>query len=153
MRSTVYASQPNPSALSPEERGRVIRRILWVIMFLNLAVALAKYAYGALTGSVSMKADGIASMFDAASNVVGIAGMALAARPADTDHPYGHAKFETYASVMIGIMLLLAAWNVFSDAYAAFTSPTSHIEVNAGSFIVMVSCSLPTPCTPPPTRS
>ncbi|MCC6109918.1 MAG: cation diffusion facilitator family transporter [Denitrobacterium sp.] len=138
MHSTVYASQPNPSALSPEERGRVIRRILWVIMFLNLAVALAKYAYGALTGSVSMKADGIASMFDAASNVVGIAGMALAARPADTDHPYGHAKFETYASVMIGIMLLLAAWNVFSDAYAAFTSPTSHIEVNAGSFIVMV---------------
>ena len=59
MRSTVYASS-NSSALSPEERGRVIRRILWVIMFLNLAVALAKYLYGALTGSVSMKADGIA---------------------------------------------------------------------------------------------
>lgn len=138
MRSTVYASQPDSSSLSSEERGRAIRRILWIVMVLNLAVAVAKYVYGALTGAVSMKADGIASMFDAASNVVGIAGMALAARPADSDHPYGHAKFETYASVMIGLMLLLAAWNVFSDAYAAFTNPSSHVEVNAGSFIVMI---------------
>lgn len=120
------------------ERFHQIRIVLWVIMFLNLAVALAKYFYGTYTGSVSMRADGIASMFDAFSNVVGIVGMYLASRPADLDHPYGHAKFETYASAMIGFMLLAAAFNVATDSYAALTGTKEAVEVNLGSFVVMV---------------
>ena len=80
------------------ERMRSIRRVLWVILVLNLAVAAAKYVYGLMSGSASMQADGIHSVFDSAGNVVGLVGIALAARPADDSHPYGHAKFETYAS-------------------------------------------------------
>lgn len=134
----VQTVDPAPPKTDAAIRTRHIRRVLVVIMLLNLAVAAAKFFYGSVTGSVSMRADGIASVFDAASNVIGIAGMLIAARPADTDHPYGHAKFETYASVVIGMMLLIAAWNVASDAYAAFTEPVHTIEVNAGSFIVMI---------------
>lgn len=120
------------------ERARKIRLMLWVTLALNLAVAVAKFAYGTLTSSVAMRADGIASFFDTFSNLVGIAGMTLASRPADTSHPYGHAKFETYASAAIGVMLLFAAVNVASDATAAFASGTHALEVNAGSFVVMV---------------
>lgn len=134
MTHTTQSSSQHDAAL----RAQSIKRVLWVIMALNLAVALAKFFYGTATGSVSMRADGIASLFDAASNVVGIAGMALAARPADFDHPYGHAKFETYASAAIGFMLLVAAYNVATDAYSAFTTPHHEVDVNAISFIVMV---------------
>ena len=88
------------------ERMRSIRRVLWVILVLNLAVAAAKYVYGLMSGSASMQADGIHSVFDSAGNVVGLVGIALAARPADDSHPYGHAKFETYASLVIGVLLL-----------------------------------------------
>ena len=87
------------------ERMRSIRRVLWVILVLNLAVAAAKYVYGLMSGSASMQADGIHSVFDSAGNVVGLVGIALAARPADDSHPYGHAKFETYASLVIGVLL------------------------------------------------
>ena len=125
-------------APKPRDRFHDIQVVLWVIMFLNLAVAFAKFFYGTWTGSISMRADGIASMFDAASNVVGIVGMHLASRPADLDHPYGHAKFETYASAMIGVMLLFAAWNVATDAYAALTGDKAAAAVNLGSFVVMV---------------
>jgi cation diffusion facilitator family transporter len=114
---------PRSSSFSEYEahsaRYRRIQMVLWMTLVLNLAVAVAKLFVGAACGSVSMRADGIASMFDGASNLVGIAGMAIAARPADDDHPYGHAKFETYASLVIGVMLLAAAYNVLGDAIAA----------------------------------
>ena len=131
------AACPEPPSNS---RGRFheIRVVLIIVMWLNLAVALAKFSYGTWSGSVSMRADGIASMFDTVSNLVGVVGMYLAARPADLDHPYGHAKFETYASAGIGIMLLFAAWNVAGDAIAAFMGSKESIIVNAGSFAVMV---------------
>lgn len=102
-------------------RIRSIRMVLWVILGLNLAVAAAKYFYGVFSGSISMQADGFHSLFDGTSNVIGLIGLAVAIRPPDRDHPYGHAKYETYAAAVIGAMLLLAAWKVGSVALARLT--------------------------------
>lgn len=64
-------------------RGKQIRHILAVVLALNLAVAAAKLGYGFISGSVAMSADGFHSLLDAFANVVGIAGIAVAARPPD----------------------------------------------------------------------
>lgn len=119
-------------------RMRSIKRVLWAVLFLNLAVAAAKYVYGTISGSASMQADGIHSVFDSAGNVVGLVGIALAARPADEEHPYGHAKFETYASLIIGVLLLLAAFEVGTSAAAKLVSQTYTASVTPVSFAVMV---------------
>lgn len=119
------------------DRMRSIRRVLWIILLLNLGVAAAKYAWGTLSGSASMQADGIHSVFDSAGNVVGLVGISLAARPADTGHPYGHAKFETYASLVIGVLLLLAAFEVGSSAAAKLAAGSYTAEVGPMSFVVM----------------
>ena len=119
-------------------RMRSIRRVLWAILFLNLAVAAAKYFSGLASGSASMQADGIHSVFDSAGNVVGLVGIALAARPADEGHPYGHAKFETYASLVIGVLLLLAAFEVGSGAVGRLATGTFTASVTPASFVVMV---------------
>ena len=119
-------------------RMRSIRRVLWAILFLNLAVAAAKYFYGLASGSASMQADGIHSVFDSAGNVVGLVGIALASRPADEGHPYGHAKFETYASLVIGVLLLLAAFEVGSGAVGRLATGTFTASVTPASFVVMV---------------
>lgn len=119
------------------ERMRSVRRVLWAILFLNLAVAAAKYIYGTMSQSASMQADGIHSMFDSAGNVVGLVGIAIASRPADEDHPYGHAKFETYASLVIGVLLLLAAFEVGSSAVGKLMAQNYSAEVTPLSFIVM----------------
>ncbi|WP_080797185.1 cation diffusion facilitator family transporter [Arabiibacter massiliensis] len=119
-------------------RMRSIRQVLWIILLLNLAVAAAKYVYGTISGSASMQADGIHSVFDSAGNVVGLVGISLAARPADEGHPYGHAKFETYASLAIGMLLLLAAFEVGSSAVGKLVSGAYTAEVTPVSFAVMI---------------
>lgn len=121
-----------------DRRAREVRRILWIVLLLNAAVAVAKFWYGSLTGSLSMRNDGIASGFDALSNVVGIVGVAMASQPPDRDHPYGHAKFETYASMAIGVMLAIAAFNICVDGYHALLGPGAPVTVDVGSFVVMV---------------
>lgn len=115
-----------------------IKRVLWVILFLNLAVALSKYFYGLFTGSAAMQADGIHSVFDSAGNVIGLVGITIAARPADDSHPYGHFKFETYASMAIGILLLLAAFEVGSSAITALVDQDFNTTVTPFSFVVMI---------------
>jgi len=115
-----------------------IRRVLIVILVLNLAVAFAKLAWGVISGSVSMQADGFHSLFDGTSNVVGLVGLYLASRPADHDHPYGHGKYETYASAAIGAMLILAAYNVGSSAIRRLMDGGASPDVTAVSFAVMI---------------
>lgn len=127
-----------PAALSGEPRVPRIRFVLWAVLGLNLLVAVMKIVWGAVSGSVAMQADGIHSLFDGTSNVVGLLGMAVAGRPADRDHPYGHGKFETYASAVIGGMLVAAAWRVGSGAIGELMNPGDAPEVTMTSFGVMI---------------
>lgn len=118
-------------------RTREIKRVLLIILVLNVLVAVAKIVWGIVTRSAAMQADGTHSLFDGASNVVGLVGISLAARPADRTHPYGHRKFETYASAVIAGMLVAAAYRVGSSAIAQLAGG-AHPTVGAGSFVVMV---------------
>jgi len=130
-------SRPNDSG-ETADRIRGIRRVLWIILFLNLGVAVAKLVWGFVTHSAAMQADGFHSLFDGTSNVVGLIGMSLASRPADRDHPYGHGKYETYASAVIAGMLALAAYRVGSSAVEALTGGGAHARVDVMSFVVMI---------------
>ena len=91
---------------SSTRRLHEVQRVLWAVLALNVFVALAKLGYGLFTKSLGMQADGFHSLFDGVSNVVGITGLWLASQPPDTNHPYGHKKFETLAAAGIGVMLL-----------------------------------------------
>ena len=125
---------------SERNAGRLgaIKRMLWIILVLNVAVALAKLGWGTVTKSSAMQADGFHSMFDGAGNIVGLIGMGFASRPADRDHPYGHSKFETYASAIIGAMLLFAAYRIGSEAIAGIVGNAPAPTVDTMSFVVMV---------------
>ena len=98
------------------ERHRQVRRVLWLTLFANLGVALSKLAVGLATGALAMIADGFHSALDASTNVIGLVGNAIAARPPDEDHPYGHRRFETIAAMAVGGLLLLTAWEIAGQA-------------------------------------
>lgn len=123
---------------SGTDRLRVIRRVLWAVLLLNLFVAVAKLGWGYYSGSIAMQADGFHSLFDGASNIVGLIGIHLASRPADQDHPYGHSKFETYASAAIGAMLVFAAYNIGSSALSELMNGVEPPRVDAVSFAIMI---------------
>jgi cation diffusion facilitator family transporter len=93
-----------------------VRRVLWITLFLNLAVSGGKIVVGLLSGSVSMVADGYHSLVDSSNNVIGLIVSAFAYAPPDPGHPYGHRKFETAATLLIGGALMALAYSVVTEA-------------------------------------
>jgi len=120
------------------DRYRSIRNVLWAVLALNLAVALAKLVYGIISHSAAMEADGFHSLFDGASNIIGLVGMWYAARPADDDHPYGHGKYETFAAGLIGILLIFAGYTVGKSAVDSLLGRGLPTEVTTISFAIML---------------
>ena len=118
------------------EYYRTVRRILIVILVLNIAVALSKVLYGWYSNSLSMLTDGFHSFFDGASNVIGIIGITLAARPADKEHHYGHWKIETFSSIIIAVLLFLVCLEIVQSAVNRFFNPSTP-EITTISFLVM----------------
>lgn len=120
-----------------QEHYNKIRRVLIWILALNWAVAAAKITYGLLTRCVSMTADGFHSLSDGASNIVGLIGIGFACRPSDTDHPYGHRKYETFFSLCIAGLLGVVCFHLIEEAIKRLYNPVIP-KIDIISFIVMV---------------
>jgi cation diffusion facilitator family transporter len=116
-------------------QGR-IARMLWRILWLNLIVALAKLIYGFESGAIAITADGLHSLIDASSNVLGLVGVWVARRPPDDNHPYGHRKYETFAALGISAMLFLGCWEIVSAAIERLRHPVVP-AIGVGGFAVM----------------
>jgi cation diffusion facilitator family transporter len=102
------------------DRYSEVTRVLYQVLFLNLAVALAKIALGYATGAVSIISDGFHSLTDSASNVVALVGVSVARQPPDARHPYGHRKYETMASLGILVFLVVVLVEVLTAAADRF---------------------------------
>ncbi len=107
-------------ASAEEVRHQGVRRVLVVTLLLNLVVSAGKIVVGTLSGSLAMVADGYHSLVDGANNVIGLIVAAFAYAPPDHNHPYGHRKFETTATVAIGGALLVLAYQVVASAFTSF---------------------------------
>jgi cation diffusion facilitator family transporter len=98
------------------DRYAEVTRVLNRVLVLNLLVAFAKIALGYYTGAVSIVSDGFHSLTDSASNVVALVGVSVARRPPDANHPYGHRKYETMASLGILVFLVVVLVEVLTAA-------------------------------------
>ncbi len=98
------------------ERRAQTARVLVTILALNLAVAAAKAIYGGWSGSFAVSSDALHSMLDGISNVVGLIALGYARRPPDTAHPYGYSKAEVVASVAIGAVIAVGAFEFGAGA-------------------------------------
>jgi cation diffusion facilitator family transporter len=120
-----------------ESRYGEVRQVLVRILFLNLAVALAKIVFGQLSGSISILSDGFHSLTDGASNVVALVGLRLARKPPDANHPYGHRKFETLAAGGIALFLLVVVVEVAQTAFTRLRTGGAP-SVTIASFAIML---------------
>ncbi|MDO8735619.1 MAG: cation diffusion facilitator family transporter [Thermoleophilia bacterium] len=124
--------------MSSIDRYHKIRRVLIYVLVANVAVALGKGIVGYMDGSIGMVADGFHSLMDGSSNVIGLIGISLAARPRDEDHSYGHSKFETFASMGIVLLLLITAVQIGESVYGRLTSVNPSVpDISALAFLVM----------------
>ena len=112
-------------------RATAVRRVLWIVLALNLIVTAIKLVVGLTTGSLAIVADAFHSLVDSSGNIIGLLGLWVAGRPADENHPYGHRKYETIATLTIGAMLLVAAFEIGRGVIQRLLGaapPVSHIS-------------------------
>ncbi len=103
------------------ETDRAVARVLWITLGLNLGIAVVKMAVGHWAGLVAVYADGLHSLTDGVSNIVGLVSLYFASRPPDADHPYGHQKLEIFAAGGVGLFLLATAGTVSMEVYQKLT--------------------------------
>src|SRR5574344_2884493 len=96
-------------------RDQRIYRVTWAGSIVNMLLLIAKFAAGILGHSAAMIADAVHSLSDFLTDIVVIVFVKLSCKPADKDHDYGHGKYETIATSIIGMALIVVAvmlgWN------------------------------------------
>jgi cation diffusion facilitator family transporter len=117
-------------------RYRAMRRVLLVVLGVDLMLAAAKSGYGLLIGSLGMTADGLHSLLHAFGTLVGLVGVTLAARPPDRSHPYGYERYEPFAALGIIAMMLLAVREIASLVWGRLVSGESPV-VTSWSLLLM----------------
>ncbi len=90
----------------------------------NLLLFLGKLAVGVVSGSVSVTADAMNNLSDASSSVVTLLGFKLAEKPADEDHPYGHARFEYLAALAVAVLIVFIGFELAKASVSKMISPT-----------------------------
>ncbi len=108
----------------------------------SIAVALLvlalKFVAWWLTGSIALWSDALESLVNVATAVAAYIAIRYSAVPADANHPYGHHKAEYFAVVFVGVLIVLAAFNIFQAAWAGYQDPqpieraTEGLAVNLG---------------------
>ena len=122
---------------SPEARRAYGTLGSVVGIIFNLILAIGKYMVGFLFGAISLMADGINNLSDAGSQIISFISFKMAAKPADRDHPFGHARIEYVASMIVSFLVLLIGWNLLCDSVEKIFNPEAATEFSWLMIIVL----------------
>ena len=92
---------------------------------LNLLLFVGKFIAGTVSGSIAVSADAFNNLSDAGSSIVSLVSFRIAAKPADRDHPFGHARIEYIASMIVSFLVLLVGFEIVSDSVKKIISRES----------------------------
>lgn len=91
---------------------RAVRQVTWVGFWVNAALMVLKIVFGWIGHSDALVADGVHSLSDFATDILVIVIIGIAYKSADSDHPYGHGKYETLASLIVGVALAVVGLGI-----------------------------------------
>lgn len=108
----------------PKVRARIGRLSGVVGIGCNVALFAGKLAVGLISGAVSITADAMNNLSDAASAIVTLIGFKLAEKPADSEHPYGHARYEYLTGLGIAALILIIGFELAKTSFQKILAPT-----------------------------
>ncbi len=91
----------------------------------NFILFVAKILIGTLSGSVSITADAVNNLSDASSSIVSLLGFKLAEKPADTEHPYGHGRYEYLSALSVAVLIILIGFELFKTSIGKIINPST----------------------------
>ncbi len=92
-------------------------------IIVNLLLAALKLFAGLICGSISITADAINNVSDAGSQIISLISFKISAKPADRDHPFGHARIEYVASMIVSFLVLLVGFELLKESISKIFSP------------------------------
>ncbi len=90
----------------------------------NTLVSLLKIVVGLMFGDISVVADGINNLADAGSSVVTLIGFAMSGKPADAEHPFGHARMEYVAGLAVSFIVMFLGLQLLYNSFLKVVNPT-----------------------------
>ncbi|MBR4072738.1 MAG: cation transporter [Clostridia bacterium] len=103
----------------------------------NILLCIAKLIIGTLSGSVSITADALNNLSDASGAVVTLLGFKLSEKPADEEHPYGHARFEYLSGLLVSALIILIGFELAKSSLGKIIHPTA-VEISAPLIVVLI---------------
>jgi len=114
---------PEDTEHTPAERAAAASRSTWVSVGVNLVLTITQIVVGVVAKSQGLIADGIHSLSDLVADFVVLFASHHAQKDADEDHPYGHQRFETAASMVLGLLLLAVGVGMLWSAARKLETP------------------------------
>lgn len=103
----------------------------------NVLLCAIKFIVGSLTGSVSITADALNNLADAASNIVTIVGTKLSSKPVDEDHPFGHGRMEYISALIVALLIFLMGFELGKSSIDKIIHP-SELKFNIAFVIIIL---------------
>ncbi|MBQ7226062.1 MAG: cation transporter [Clostridia bacterium] len=124
---------------NPRVRVRVGRFSGFVGIVANVILFAVKLVVGILFGSISVIADSLNNLSDSGSSVLTVVGYTISGKPADKDHPYGHARMEYLASLFIAIIITFLGFEMLTSSVSKLTGDPQAQEYSIAAIVVMAS--------------
>ena len=117
------------SKIDKQRRYRITRKTTFVGVWINLFLAISQLLGGIFANSQALLADGLHTFSDLAGDFIVLFAAKIASKEADDDHHYGHGRFETLATVILGLILIMVAIGIATKAmsYFFFSATEAHI--------------------------
>ncbi|MGL4593111.1 MAG: cation diffusion facilitator family transporter [Thermoguttaceae bacterium] len=128
-----------PSHSVSNSNMQAIRRITWIGLWTNLVLSVIKFVAGIFGHSSVLIADAVHSLSDLLTDFAVIIGAKFWSRPADDEHPYGHAKIETLVTFLIGFALILVAFELLNEAVGSLFTLSQSSEQPAPTVLALIA--------------
>lgn len=123
--------------MTPDDmRYREMRKVTLIGSAVDLSLGVLKLIFGFLANSQALIADGVHSLSDLATDFMVLIAAKHGSRDADDDHPYGHGRFETLATVALGIALIVVAAGIAWDAIDRLFNPEELLQPSIWALLV-----------------
>ena len=126
----------NPSDTVVREKYGVFSSIVGIIT--NLILAGMKLVAGLLSFSIAIVADALNNLSDAGSSLISFVSFKIAAKPADKEHPFGHARIEYVSSMIVSFLILLVGFELMTSSVSGlFNKGETALEVTVLTYVIL----------------
>lgn len=125
--------------METKEREKRIYRVTLMGSVVNVILLVFKFIAGILGGSAAMIADAVHSLSDFLTDIVVIAFVRISSKPEDEDHDYGHGKYETLATSIIGLALLMVGLYIFYNGARQIWDVMHGAEIEQPGLVALIA--------------